>query len=196
MLILGMDIATTTGFCWFEPPKRDDAADLRAAFASMRVGSFKVSGSEPEDKAAAIAPHLIKMFRHEKPDLLVIEQPARHIQQHDKVITDMHGSRTVKTINPGTTILLNQLTGAVVTIARAYSIQFMTISEETWRKEAYGFGRKKGWQRPQWKKHARELCQVKGVAVTNDDQAEACWVAFAGWRSQTFKMMLNQARAA
>lgn len=193
-LLLGFDVATTTGFCWFEPPVRDNAVDLRAAFASMRVGSFKVTGSEPEDKASDMAPHLIKMFRQEKPDLLVIEQPVRHVQQHDKVVTDMHGSRTVKTINPGTTILLNQLTGAVVTIARAYSIPFMTIPGETWRKETYGFGRKKGWQRPHWKKHARELCRSKGIKVTNDDQAEACWIAFAGWRSQTFKMM--QARAA
>jgi hypothetical protein len=195
MLILSFDIATTTGYCWFEPPARDDAVNLRAAFASMRPGSFKVTGEEPEDKAADMAPHLIKMFRQGKPDLLVIEQPKRHVQQHEKVVSDLYGRRNVKTINPATTILLNQLTGAVVTVARAYDIPFVTIPEDTWRREAYGFGRKRGWQRKDWKKHARELCQLKGIHVTNDDQAEACWIAYAFWRSQAFKMLQRQRAA-
>jgi hypothetical protein len=194
-MILGLDIATTTGFCWFDPPRTDDSADVRAALAAMRPGSFKVVGAEPEDKAADMAPHLIKLLKPTKPDFIIIEAPARHVQQHDKVITDMHGTRTIKTINPGTTILLNQLTGAAVTIARAFNIPFMTVSEETWRKEAYGFGRKKGWQRAHWKKHARQLCAAKGISVTNDDQAEACWIAFVGWRSQTYRLMQAQRAA-
>ena len=187
MLILGLDIATTTGFAWY---------DTEASLAAIRPGSFKIGGEGFEHRAGEMGAAMVTMLRQQKPDFIVIEQPTRNVMQHRKQGSDLAGQHDEMTINAGTSLLLNQLTGAAAAIIRAYGIPFDVIASTTWRKQFLGFGTHKGWQRKDWKRATRERCQQLRINVTNDDQADAVGVAFAGAATQAFKMLQNQARAA
>lgn len=193
MLILGLDIATTTGFAWYTTPPSNHVNDIRAALASIEPGSFKVVGETYEDRAADMGQRLIGLIKPRRPDLVVIEQPMRNVVQHRKQVRDFGGDHEEMTINAGTALLLNQLTGAAAAIVRAYNVPFLVMPSSTWRKAVYGFGTHKGWASKDWKKQARQKCAENNIVVTNDDMAEACWVAKAGETSASFKMMQRAA---
>lgn len=187
MLILSLDIATTTGFAWY---------DTDASLSAIRAGSFKIGGEDFEHRAGEMGAVMVKMLRQQKPDFIAIEQPTRNVMQHRKQGSDLAGQHDELTINAGTSLLLNQLTGAAAAIIHAYRIPFDVIAPTTWRKQFLGFGTHRGWTRKDWKRAARQRCQQLRINVTNDDQADAVGIAFAGAATQTFKMMLSQARAA
>lgn len=193
MIILGLDIATLTGFAWYETPPTNNMHDIRAALAAIEPGSFRVAGESYEDRAADMGQRLIGLIKPRRPNLVVIEQPMRNVVQHRKTVQDFGGEHEEMTINAGTALLLNQLTGAAVTIVRAYNVPYLVVPSSSWRKVVYGFGTHKGWASKDWKKHARQKCSEHGIVVTNDDMAEACWIAKSGEASAFFKM---QARAA
>ncbi|MEC9244647.1 MAG: hypothetical protein VYB05_07745 [Pseudomonadota bacterium] len=179
-LILGLDIATTTGFAWY---------DTDASLSAVRPGSFKIEGECYEARAGEMGQSIIKMVKQTRPDFVVIERPARNVMQHRKKTNDFAGEHEEMTINAGTALLLNQLTGAASAIVRAYQIPFEIVAPETWRKQFLGFGRRPGWSRKDWKKAARDRCRQLRITVTNDDQADAVGLAFAGPSCQTFKIV-------
>jgi Holliday junction resolvasome RuvABC endonuclease subunit len=198
-LLLGLDIATTTGFAWYQPADSQSMNEIKASLSSMEPGSFKVTGEEYEDRAADMSQHMIKLIKTRRPDLIIIEKPIRNVMQHRKTVHDMAGEREEMTINAGTALLLNQLTGCVMGIIRAYNVPYLVLPSSTWRKASYGFGTHKGWTSKDWKKYARTKCAENKIVVTNDDMAEACWIAKAGEFSRSFIMMQRarqQARAA
>jgi len=64
-LILGLDIATTTGFAWY---------DTDASLSAVRPGSFKIGGECYEARAGEMGQRIIKMVKQTRPDFVVIEQ--------------------------------------------------------------------------------------------------------------------------
>ena len=184
MLILGLDIATTTGFAWY-----DDKASLSA----IKTGLIKAQGDNAEEKAASLAQQLVPMFRETKPDFVAIEQPMRNVKTFTKKRQDFGGEVQEQTINPNA-LQLEGLVCAAVAIIAAYRIPWETIPSATWRKVFLGMGRSPGFDRPMWKRVAVERCRALKIEVRNADAAEAVGIAFAGASTQTFKMM--QARAA
>lgn len=196
-LILGLDPSQKTGWALYDP-----ASDLSA----IRCGTLKASGTDFEDKAASLAASLVALLKQDRdprtrkvilPDFAVIERaPRQQYSQGGKkpkfmgeAVEDEGGSA------PGLsgTLSTNQMTGALCAILGAYGIPFETIMPVTWRKAAYGFGTHRGWKRPDWKRHAREQCSRMKIVATNDDSAEACWIAFAGKACQTYRMLTARA---
>lgn len=204
MIILGLDIATTTGFAWYEPG---------SSLSSIKTGLIKAVGENAEEKAASLAQQMVKMLRETRPDFVAIEQPMRNVKTFTKEVDTLHGAESVETINPNA-LQLSALVGAAVAIVAAYRIEWETIPTATWRKSYFGsgfqpprkpindkFGRqkvdKKGrlmWK-ADWKTPAVERARAFRIDVKNADAAEAVGIAFAGAGLQTFKMMQAQRAA-
>lgn len=184
MLILGMDIATTTGFAWYDPS---------APMSTIRTGIITATGENAEEKASSIGLQLVAMLKAERPDFVAIEQPMRNVVTFKKKKHDMAGDKEEQTINPNA-LQLSSLSGAAVAIISAYRIPWLTIPSSTWRSQFLGYGRKPGFASKDWKKAAMERCQMLKIPVKKHDAAEAVGIAFAATASQQYKML--QMRAA
>ena len=187
MLILGLDAAQATGWALY---------DTNADLSSIRVGVLKAVGDDYEHKAASLGFALMKLIKDDRPDFIALEASIKmHPGAKQKV--KFMGEETQETgggSGMNAVISSNQMVGAVSAIIGAYRIPFETITSGTWRKQFLGFGRRPGWQRKDWKRAARERCAQLRINVTNDDQADAVGIAYAGASTQTFKLL--QARAA
>ncbi len=197
-LLLGLDIATVTGFAWY---------DTGASMAAIKTGLIKAEGDSSEEKAASLALQLVAMFKAGRPDFVALERPLPNVKQFEKYTDDLvEGEVVGTTINPNQ-MLLPTYIGAAVAIIAAYRIPLETIAPQTWRKAYFGSGFKppkkfmKIKRHPQggkwvndWKTPAIERARALRIDVKNADAAEAVGIAFAGAGLQTFKMM--QARAA
>lgn len=194
MIILGLDIATTTGFAWYEPG---------SSLASIKTGLIRAIGESPEEKAASLGKQLHEMFKEMRPDFVAIEEPLRNVKTFKKTIQTMYGPRVIQTVNPNQ-MLLYGLVGAAVVIVTAYKKPWETIPSSTWRKCFFGTGfkppikliEKEGEdtvEEKQWKKAAVDRCRLLRIDVKNADAAEAIGVAMAGERTQTYRMMMARA---
>ncbi|RWB29615.1 hypothetical protein [Mesorhizobium sp.] len=184
MLILGLDIATVTGFAWYEPG---------SSLASIKTGLIKAVGANAEEKAASLAQQLVALLKPGRPDFVAIEQPMRNVVSFKKTRDTLAGPVDEQTINPNA-LQLSSLSGAAVGIIAAYRIPWETVPSATWRKVFLGEGRYAGRDRAGWKRAAVDRCRMLRIDVRNADAAEAVGIAFAGENCQTFKMM--RARAA
>lgn len=197
MIILGLDIATTTGFAWYEPG---------SSLASIKTGIIKVEGENAEQKAASLAVQLRELFYETKtvngrlermlikPDFVAIEQPMRNVKSFRKVRNDLAGAVEESTINPNA-LQLEGLVCAAVAIIAAYRIPWETIPAATWRKHFLGMGRNPGFDRAAWKRAAVDRCRAFKIAVRNSDAAEAVGISIAGEATQTYRMMMARAAA-
>jgi Holliday junction resolvasome RuvABC endonuclease subunit len=183
MLILGLDIATTTGFAWYEPG---------SSLSAIKTGLIKAEGENAEEKAASLAQQLVAMFKPGRPDFVAIEQPMRNVVSFKKKRQDFGGEVEEQTINPNA-LQLSSLAGAAVGIIAAYRIPWETIPSATWRSCFLGFGRRPGFDRQAWKKAAVDRCRSLRIEVRNADAAEAVGIAFAAPNTQRFKMMQQRA---
>lgn len=181
MLILGLDIATTTGFAWYEPG---------SSLSTIRTGLIKATGENAEEKSASLAQQLTAMLKENRADLVAIEQPMRNVVTFKKKRHDMAGEVDEQTINPNA-LQLSSLAGAAVGIIAAYRIPWVTIPSATWRSHFLGYGRKAGMDRPKWKRAAIERCQMLKITVKNADAAEAVGIAMAGEASQRYKLLMT-----
>jgi hypothetical protein len=203
MLILGLDPSQKTGWAFY---------DTRASLSAIRCGVIKAVGEKGqfEEMAGTLGHALMKLIKeHGKPDFAVVERAPR---QSAGTYGGKRGASAVKFMGESipaqngeaeegggglqSTLSTNQMAAALCSILGAYQIPYETIAAQGWRKHAYGFGTRKGWQRKDWKRHAREQCAKLKITATNDDQAEGCWIAFAGASCQTLKLMEARRAAA
>lgn len=184
-LILGLDIATVTGFAWYEP---------KASLSSIKTGLIKAEGDNAEEKAASLAVQLVVMLKADRPDFVAIEQPMRNIKSFRKTKTDLAGVIDEPTINPNA-LQLEGLVCAAVAIVAAYRIPWETIPSATWRKVFLGMGRSPGFDRAAWKRAAVDRCRSFRIQVKNADAAEAVGIAIAGASTQTWRMIQTRQAA-
>lgn len=213
MLILGLDPSQKTGWALY---------DTQAAVSAIQCGVLKITAEEKkfEENAGLLGHALTKLLSQRRdpdtkrillPDFAVIEKAPR--QPAGSFGSKKGKPSTVKYMGENipaqdgdeaaggggglqSTLSTNQMAASLCAILGAYQIPYVTMTSAEWRKAAYGFGTRKGWVRKDWKDHSRSMCRQMKIQATNDDMAEACWIAFAGANSQTFKLMQNQARAA
>lgn len=183
MLILGLDVATTTGFAWYEPG---------SSLSAIKTGLIRAEGAGSE-KAASLSRQLIRMIKENRPDFVAIEEPLKISPQFKKVRQTLSGPVEELTINPSA----NQLTGlawtAIGILNGGYGIPYEEIPSATWRSCFLGFGRRSGFDRQAWKKAAVDRCRSLRIEVRNADAAEAVGIAFAAPNTQRFKMMQQRA---
>ena len=171
-MILGLDIATKTGWALCE----------NSRFSGIRTGSFKCDGETAEEKARALAVHLIALIKREGvPKLAVIEQPQRNVQPHKKAPSKLFPDMEMgMTINAATALQLNQLVGSAIGVLTGYGVPYRTVAVATWRKGFFPAGQR-GVDRQDWKKMAKRQCELLRIPVGNADEAEAVGIAVYGW---------------
>lgn len=201
MLILGLDPSQSTGWALY---------DTACQPSAIRCGVLKVKGEKGEfEQNSGILGRALKDLIKDsisRPHFAVIEraprQPYGTFKPSGKPATvkfmgeevaaqdgdDFGGGNGLQS-----TLSTNQMAAALSSVLGCFNIPFVTMTDSEWRKAAYGFGRRAGWSRPDWKRHARQMCQQMRIAATNDDMAEACWIAFAGKAHQTYRMMMARA---
>lgn len=184
-VILGLDIATTTGFAWYEPG---------LSLSTIKTGLIKAEGDNAEEKAASLAQQLVAMFKTGRPDFVAIEQPMRNVVSFKKKRQDFGGEVEEQTINPNA-LQLSSLAGAAVGIIAAYRIPWETIPSATWRKVFLGMGRSPGFDRAAWKRAAVDRCRAFKINVKNADAAEAVGISIAGAASQSFRLLQSRRAA-
>lgn len=202
MIILGLDIATTTGFAWYDTNAK--------SLSAIKTGLIKAQGDSPEGKAGSLGDQLRDLLKRDGvPDFFAIEEPLRNIKTFKKTIQTMYGPKVIQTVNPNQ-MLLYSLVGAAMVVVSAYKRPWETIPSATWRKSFFGAGfkppikiiEKEGEDsvaEKQWKKAAIDRCRLLRINVKNADAAEAVGIAMAGEHTQRFKQERNrmmQARAA
>jgi hypothetical protein len=200
MLILGLDPAQKTGWGLY---------DTRANLSAMRCGVLKFDAikKEFERNAGLLGPQLRDLIKEiGRPDFAVIEmaprQPAGFFRKGKKPATTRFMGAEVPAQDGDeeggggglqSTLSTNQMAAALSSVLGCFNIPFEPMKDSTWRKAAYGFGTRAGWVRDDWKKHARQMCRQMRITATNDDMAEACWIAYAGAGCQAFKMLTARA---
>jgi Holliday junction resolvasome RuvABC endonuclease subunit len=184
-LILGLDIATVTGFAWY---------DDRASLSAIHTGLIKAQGEGAEEKAASLALQLVALLKPAKPDFVAIEQPMRNLNLFKRTREDLGGTVEDARFNPNA-LQLEGLCCAAVAIVAAYRIPWETIPSSTWRKAFLGVGRSPGFDRQAWKRAAVDRCRALKIEVRNADAAEAVGAAFAGSQTQAFKMLRERVAA-
>lgn len=184
-MILGLDIATTTGWALYDPHK---------PVSAIRAGSFKCIGDSPEAKAYSLSGHLIKLIGdYGKPDFVCIEEPLRAIPQGKRSMKFMGEEQQVGGAagSAQMMVLANQLVGSAIGLIRGYGLPFETVTSATWRKAMYNGDRAKG--SAEWKRLARDKCRLLKIEVPNADAAEASFIAMFGPNCQRYKYLQAEA---
>ncbi|WOC14992.1 hypothetical protein [Pseudochrobactrum sp. MP213Fo] len=202
-LILGLDPSQNTGWALYDPSRE---------ISTIRCGiiKFTAEAGKFEQNASRLGRAFATFVKEQgRPDFAVIEQAPRQPAGQFKAKAQVKTVRFMGQEMPAqsgddetsgggglqSTLSTNQMAAALASILGAYNVPFVTMTDSDWRKRAYGFGRQKGWARKEWKKHSRQQCMQQKIHVTNDDMAEACWIAFAGASSDEFKMLSMRAAA-
>lgn len=205
MIILGLDPSQSTGWALYDTEQ--SRKDGNQPFKHIRCGVLRVKGTKGEFEANAglLGDLLVKLVKEVgKPDFAVLERAPRqqYGQKPKSGKIKFMGAEMVAQDGDGeggnglqSTLSTNQMAAALSAVLGAYGIPFEALTDGTWRKASYGFGKRPGWTRIDWKRHARQTCAMHKIQVTNDDMAEACWIAYAGEFRQAFKQ-LEQGRAA
>lgn len=188
MKICGLDPSQSTGWSLY---------DTERHHSSITAGTLNATGNSIEEKASVLGDKFQVFFRKNLPDLIAIEMPPRRQFGGGKKMKFM-GEETIEEggTGIGSIISTNMMVGALMGVIGAYRRPFVILPELTWRKAAYGFARKPGWERKDWKKHAREQCELEGIEVTNDDAAEAVWIAMAAKTTDVFRYLQAKREAA
>lgn len=168
MLILGLDIATTTGFAIY---------DTQDKISKIICGKINVKGESPEEKAAALSVQIARLFNDAEEkydrlfDLVIFEEPLHYQPQ---------GNNT-------TSGVLRGLSCAAAATCHLFDVKWKMVPIATWRKNFFGFSRKAGVNRAEWKRLAIVQCEVLGIKATNSDAAEAVGIALYGGKYGHFQ---------
>jgi len=68
MVILGLDVATCTGWALYEPG---------SSLSSIKTGLIKADGDNAKEKSASLAQQMVAKSKAGRPDFVAIEQPMR-----------------------------------------------------------------------------------------------------------------------
>lgn len=187
MKIMGMDISKTrTGWAVW---------DTQSHISSIRCGSFKSEGDTLLAATASYLPQLIALIKTEAPGYVAFEEGVNFIKNYVRVGSDLAGGFSSAGGNSDL-LILQRLLGSTQAVLTGMKIQHESVDQKTWRKAFLGYGVKKGMKTDDYKRAARQQCEIEGIAVKNGDQAEAAGVAFwAGRCSQKVKEMTMRAAA-
>lgn len=177
--ILGLDIASSTGFCLLDYARPCEDWDC---------GTIEVEGEFHEEKCDDFQGALFELLGGDLPDFAAIETPLRNVKAFEKVGSDMAGESAGSTVNAGAALLLNQLAGAAVATLRVCNIPFGLITPQTWRPAYYGKGfqpptvKAKKWDRklrrqveydrPDWKTAAINLARLQRIFLPDTKKAQ------------------------
>lgn len=183
MIILGLDIATTTGWAVYDTDKTPSA---------IISGSFKLQGDTPFERVRYMRSHLPKLIKEHRPDFAAIEAPLEIAPRFKKAKTDLLGSEEQETtINSKTIAILNRYAGAAEMAVMGNNIPCVEVRAQTWQtiipKNIKG--------KP--KQRAKAFCDMLKIVSPNMDSRDACVIAmWAKGHCQELKLMQRAGQAA
>lgn len=174
MLILGLDIATSTGVCWMDtalPPSK------------WRCLAITAEGEFQEEKGTDLALYLHEEFFRTRPDFVAIEMPRRDVAAYPKTIKDPRTGKlkTIHTVNADQ-LLLPALANAAAAACDLAKVPWGLVHQKTWRAAYYGKGFKPTGD--DWKAPAVDAAVQQGIVLplekkAQKDAAEAVGIAHA-----------------
>ncbi|KAA0970832.1 hypothetical protein FPY71_10170 [Aureimonas fodinaquatilis] len=183
MIVIGLDIAKTTGWALY---------DTDRSISAIQAGVLKAVGEDFEDRSESLGRQFGLLLKQVgRPDLVAIETPLRTLPQGKRTTKMMGEKEIIVTSGGGTNAMIssNQLVGAISALCGWKALPRVCIPAATWRKAFLGFARHPGWERKDWKKAVREQCARERIVVTNDDMADAVGIAIAAKNTPEFKQI-------
>lgn len=182
MIILGLDIATTTGWAVFDTDRPP---------SSIISGSFKLQGDSPFERVRYMRSHLPKLIKEHRPDFAAIEAPLEIAPRFTKKRTDLLGQEEQETtINSKTIAILNRYVGAAEMAVMGNNIPCIEVRAQTWQTVIPRHVKGAPKQR------AKAYCDMLRIDSPNMDSRDACIIAlWAAGHAQELKLM-QRARAA
>ena len=155
MLVLGLDIATSTGVCWM---------DTVAPPPQWRCLAISAEGEFAEDKTGDLALYLRDEFAARRPDFVAIEMPRRDVAAYPKQVRDPKTGRmrTIHTVNADQ-LLLPALAAAAAAVCDLNDIPWGCVHQKTWRSLYFGKGYKPAGD--DWKAPAVEAALQQGIVL-------------------------------
>lgn len=182
MLILGLDVATVTGWAVY---------NTSTAPSAILSGSFRLIGETPLAKVRMMRSKLPELLRQHKPDFAAIEAPMEVAPRFKRATTGLLGQGEEETtINSKTIAVLNRFAGAAEMAVLGHNVPCVEVAARTWQTiiPAHIQGKPK--------ERARAYCDMLKIVSPNMDSRDACIIAiWAAGRCQELKM-LERARAA
>lgn len=176
MKILGVDIATSTGFCIAEGDRYETGKWTVGRLKSMSDDGYVQNAI----LVAQFRQWLWSMIRLHGIEAVAIEEPLRSDLKRNETSTDPNdgffGSKQKKPITSFATVYrLYALSGAAIAVCHELNVPFRLINQNTWRSKFVG----KKSTGETWKEAARRTCRYMGIDAKSDDAADAAGVAFA-----------------
>lgn len=176
MIIMGLDLATTSGWAVRDSTKHR---------SSIKCGTFSVKEYDWEEKYPVAANLFYRLVKEHSPDFVAIERPEHGVRQFAKKgKPDLTGKeQVIQTINPAA-LQLTGIAGAITAICMMMRIPFGTVAAVSWRPVYFGKGVKPAEQQD-WKDLAIQSCEREQIILPRTkaeqrDAAEAvgictCW---------------------
>jgi Holliday junction resolvasome RuvABC endonuclease subunit len=182
MLILGLDVATVTGWAVYDTDRPPSA---------IVSGSIKLLGDTAFDRVCYMRKTLPRLIKEHRPDFSAIESPMEFAPAFKKKSKTMFGEEDQgTTINSKTIAVLNRYAGAAEMAVLGQNIPCVSVAAKTW--QAIIPSQFKG--KP--KQRASAYCDMLKIVSPNIDSRDACIIAiWAAGHAQEFKL-LQRERAA
>lgn len=177
MLILGLDIASSTGVCWMDtalPPSK------------WRCLAIAAEGEFQEDKTGDLALYLSNEFQQTRPDFVSIEMPRRDVAAYPKQVFDPKTGRmkTIHTVNADQ-LLLPALAAAASSVCDIARVPWGCVHQKTWRAAYFGKGFKPtgdDWKAPAIDAAFQQQIPLPLEKKAQRDAAEAVGIAVAWFK--------------
>lgn len=181
--ILALDPATIVGWALY---------DTEAPISAIQCGSITLDGKGAFEKVKSVRALLPKLIKEHQPEFIVFESPLSHIPQFKKSKVNMLGEEeTSTTINAGTILQLNRISGAVQAVIEGFRIPCEEVRPMTWQ-TVIPKNIKGGT-----KDRVRQFCDMFQIIGKNADARDAAVIAiWAAGRSQVLKLEKQAGRAA
>lgn len=173
--IMALDPATKIGWALY---------DTENPISAIMCGSIHLDGKGAFEKVHSVRAILPKLIREHAPDFVVFESPLSHIPQFEKKKTNVFGEEeTTKTMNAGTILQLNRISGAVQTVIEGFNLPCDEVRPMTWQ-TVIPKNIKGGT-----KDRVRQFCDMLQIIGKNIDARDAAVIAiWAAGRSQLLKL--------
>eukprot|EP00752_Nemacystus_decipiens_P019152 g17208.t1 len=180
-LILGVDQSlNNTGLALWNP---------KEPHSTMLLHSFKSEGADIYEKLVSFRLQLRNAIKQWRPAFVAIERAQEHATIEEVPVKDLVGGGT-KTISRNPMAFhLNKLEGCAIATVAGCGLRFNVVTPATWRASFLGYGRKKGFKAADWKRAAKERCQLLNINARNQDQAESAGIAVWASGSEAYRMM-------
>ncbi len=188
MLILGFDQATISGFAYYDTAK---------PVAAIQVGTIdatpdKKKGEGDIHRLATLTIATARMLNDRRPDFMILEAPMKVGVERRTTKQTLQGNVEQLSANWLAHGVAHEIFGLLVGLAIERRIPLAYVPPATWRRSFLGFGKRDGWDRPQWKKAARARCDQLRIDVKNSDEAEAVALALCAPNTQEYRKLVRE----